>query len=315
MGITISRAYSFDLSAYEIITEMKLTDTPSGKFHYEKLKDILGDQRGSAILGFVDNCNHVHPKNDYVKHGFHLEPTPGRLLFKVPGTYKKGELFNYQYQSQLTSSKTVFNYGFYYRQNPYKIVMVNFYFHKNFLTKQKFDILKDLSLLFPREIELMEGFFNQNQYDSMNMEFPLNYERDLRLSNILRLFVFNDNYLTIDEIKMRIMDEQELDYDSAVRSASFLRGTITHQMTLRNETISHEHAIYSKAETDKYMKDNDLHKDPKQDYTHLIRSNLINLHMEMKRVMNRHMKYANDQIEKSLNDQFKKLRNHFAASA
>ena len=59
------------------------------------------------------------------------------------------------------------------------------------------------------------------------------------------------------------------------------------------------------------MKEKGLYKDDKQNYLHGIRSNLINLHIEQKRTLLENMEMLDNRVKVGLQDQFRKLRNHF----
>ena len=59
------------------------------------------------------------------------------------------------------------------------------------------------------------------------------------------------------------------------------------------------------------MKDNSLHNDDKISYEYEIRSNLINLHIEQKKTLIENMDKLNNRVKDNLQDQFRKLRNHF----
>ena len=46
---------------------MKMDETDAGKRHLWALKEVMNKNNvGMALIGFVDNCNHIHPINDEV---------------------------------------------------------------------------------------------------------------------------------------------------------------------------------------------------------------------------------------------------------
>ena len=213
---------------YEKIHQMKFDDSPAGKFHYEKIKDFLvSDNKASALLGFIENCNHIHPKNDFQSSGFHLVAQPGKIFFKVPGSYKKGQEFNYQYQGHLTSFKTVYIYGFYYRENPYKYASLPLNLQRNHFTKQKFLIGKELGII--PDPDSLEGFFNQIEKVNLSFSIDIKNKEDMKFMKFLKLITFNSNHISIDDIKdrlRRLTDNKALDYNSEILSSAFLRSSI-----------------------------------------------------------------------------------------
>lgn len=59
------------------------------------------------------------------------------------------------------------------------------------------------------------------------------------------------------------------------------------------------------------MNDNDYWKNDKENYIFGIRTTLIDLHMEYKKVYNYYIRWLNRLTKSALNDQFLKLRNYF----
>lgn len=223
---------------YEKINQIKFQDSPSGRIHYERIKGILTTTTGSALIGFSEHCNHIHPKNDYEKHGFHLMAQPGKLYFKVPMSYKKGDHFHYQYQSQMSNTKAVFNYGFYYRENPYKQYGMQINFFKSFFTKQKYEIAKELGLM--SNMPNMEQFFAQDQFDNVNMEMTISTKEDYKFLTFVKLVVFNSNHISIEELKHRLSNNEILDYDSEVRAPAYMRTTMgINKNKNNNSTLSY----------------------------------------------------------------------------
>ena len=204
---------------------MKLDETDAGKRHLWALKEVMNKNNvGMALIGFVDNCNHIHPINDEVETVFRLIDMPGYVEFRVTGAYKKGQEMNFSYKSYFTNEKCVLAYGFYYKENPYKFTNVNVYMKKNLLTIPKFEIAKELNLINP---EYMSLFFEKNKFDSINIELLVLIEKpDDKYLNFFRLLFFNNNYLTKDEIKNRLKENQWLDYESEVRSQALFRDSL-----------------------------------------------------------------------------------------
>ena len=156
--------------------------------------------------------------------GFRLIHMPGYVEFRVPEAYKKGQEMNFSYKSYFTNEKCVLAYGFYYKENPYKFTNVNVYMKKNLLTIPKFEIAKELNLINP---EYMSLFFEKNKFDSINIELLVLIEKpDYNYLNFFRLLFFNNNYLTKDEIKNRLKENQWLDYESEVRSQALFRDSL-----------------------------------------------------------------------------------------
>lgn len=223
-GLTLSRAYSLDLNMYEDMYQIKFTDTPTGKLHYEKIAPTLADGRASSLLSFVENCNHIHAENDFAQHGFYLNTVPGKLKFRVNGNYVKGQEFNYQYQRGLSNSKCVFNYGFFYRENPYKNLMLSINFHRNIFTPAKYELAKELNLLkYNQEIE---NFFKQTKFDTITMDFALSQSLDEAFLKFVKMLLFTDPKLDQHQLRARLMNDLPLDYDSEIRSMAYLRSTI-----------------------------------------------------------------------------------------
>jgi len=210
---------------------MKFDDSPAGKFHFEKMKDFfVSNNKVSALLGFIENCNHIHSRKNSEYSGFFLTAHPGKLIIKVPGSYKKGQEFNYQYQNELTSFKTVYVYGFYYRENPYKDFIIPLNFNRNF-PKQKFEIGKELGLL-PNS-EQFEAFLNQNLIDNHSFEVEILNKEDMKLMNLLKLITFNSDHISLDIVKDRLINNKALDYNSEILSSAYLRTILVNYNTTR----------------------------------------------------------------------------------
>jgi hypothetical protein len=217
---------------HERVFQTKFSDTPTGKLNAEKMNDLLANLMGSCLLGFIENCNHTHSDDSLEDQGFFLYPTSGYIVFKVPGVYKAGQEFNYQYQSRLDSTKTVFNYGFYYRGNPYKTVNVDVRFNRAHLTKQKYDILNELKFL--DSLPKFDGFFNQNERENLSIDFPLSRDKELILLKILKLITYTGTKIPINEIKQRLLNNFPLDYNSEMLAPTFLRTTINYNTQFKN---------------------------------------------------------------------------------
>ena len=65
------------------------------------------------------------------------------------------------------------------------------------------------------------------------------------------------------------------------------------------------------AETEKYMKDNNLYNDEKENYTYLMRSNMMKLNIE--RIITKYFIIMETLKldQKTLQDQFRKLRGYY----
>ena len=228
----MSRSYSINLQHYEKIHQMKFDDTLAGKVHFEKMKDFLvSNIKAPALLGFIEMCNHIHSSDEMEKHGFYIIPQPGKMTVKVPGSYKKGQEINFQYQNELTSYKTVFFYGFYYKENPFKKFSLPLNFHINHFTKQKFEIGKELGII-PNPY-IMEGFYNQNLKDNLSFEVEIINKEDMKLMNLLKLIIFNSDHISIDDVKDRLRNNKALDYNSEIMSSAYLRTSLVNYNTKR----------------------------------------------------------------------------------
>jgi hypothetical protein len=189
------------------------------------MTSLLSDSNGSCILGFVDNCNHIHENLDE-SYGFNTYPLDGYMIFRVPGTYKAGKEFNYQYQKDLNSYKTVLNYGFYYKENIHKDVDIYMKFHKAHLTQQKFQIVKELKLLKEDEIKIYEEFFKHEEKEYIFINLPFNRNVEPGFLKILKLYTFLGTNMPISEVKTRLFADIPLDYNSEILSSALFRTTI-----------------------------------------------------------------------------------------
>ena len=71
--------------------------------------------------------------------------------------------------------------------------------------------------------------------------------------------------------------------------------------------------IYDVAETTKYFSENkEVNSNPLMIYNYIIRTNIMNLGKEIKNVYYTNVKFTQKNIRNILNDQFRKLRNHFS---
>lgn len=74
-----------------------------------------------------------------------------------------------------------------------------------------------------------------------------------------------------------------------------------------------EDIIYAFAETKKYFNENkDVNTNPEMIYNSIIKGNIMELGKEMKNVLYINVDQSQKRIRNVLQDQFRKLRNHFA---
>lgn len=73
-------------------------------------------------------------------------------------------------------------------------------------------------------------------------------------------------------------------------------------------------AIYSMAETEKYMNDNNLFNDEILNFRYGMRKNYMLMTIEYQTIKLKNVGYLNDLTQETLQDQFRKLRNYFDSS-
>ena len=80
-----------------------------------------------------------------------------------------------------------------------------------------------------------------------------------------------------------------------------------------NLIIIQDELIYSIVETNQYLKENDYFKnDPEMLYKFIIRRNIMMLGLEIREIFYKNIKNSHKNMKLILQDQFAKLRNHFA---
>jgi nuclear transport factor 2 (NTF2) superfamily protein len=215
-----------DINRYEKINQFKFENSPASKFHLDYIKKITGDYMGTSLLAFIDLCNHIHENKNMDEIGFYLTPKPGKITFSTPCSFKKGEELNFQYQREINSNKSIFNYGFIYKENPFKNQMIQIVFSRQYFGEEKFEIAKELKLFTDnQQADYFEDYmYNNEKKQSITFDQYLKRNYDYNFFTLLRLCGFlNEQKLTESEVKTRIKLGKPLDYNSEIISGALLR--------------------------------------------------------------------------------------------
>lgn len=205
--------------------EMKYSDSPIYQTNIDKLNKLLHYKSHLPILlGFIDQCNHIHRKKG---GGFQLDAYPGSVEFKTNKKYLPGDEFNYEYQGKMTNEKCLLNYGFLYKGNINSIAKINITINKIFFPKQKYDLAVKLNFITnEQEKEMFSLYYEKNSNEPIQLPLPLERNRiSKKFVNYAKLIVFNPNInkMSFEELSNRIKEGQMIDYDTEVRSHSYLR--------------------------------------------------------------------------------------------